>query len=102
MSGSPSTEAVSAVSAVSNSPTDAYDSIQQAQNAYDLQQLETKSKESKGHSTGSVEKTWDFSAEEAHKLYENLCNACVNQCKEEQDKMKEALEELKQSTEISG
>jgi len=106
MAGSSSaTEAVSAVGAVgskgSSSSSDV-DTITQMQNAYDIQQLELKAKNSKASETEQIENQWGFSVEETHKLYENLCNACVNQVKQDQEKMTQALSELKQSTEVSG
>lgn len=100
MADSSNTDAVSAVGAVSGSSSSSYDAIAQAQTAYQIQELEAKAKESKksGSENSPVEQDWGFSGEETHKLYENLCNAFVNQCKEDQDRMKEALQELQQST----
>ena len=46
--------------------------------------------------------TWGFDQEQAHKLQENLCNACVNVIKTDDARMKDANDTLKKSIEGAG
>jgi|GEM_PF-2203233 len=106
MASSYGVDPVPGVDSSTGSSSTAYDATTQANNAYNADELLTKAEEAKhkpaGGGENSVEDAWDFSKEQVHKLYENLCNSFVNQCKEDQDKMKEALQQLQQSTAISG
>lgn len=100
-----SCSSISAVSSVGSSPSA----------AYDVAEAEVKSKELKHHGkvgkatdddssddTDGVPSNWGFDKEQAHKLQENLCNACVNTIKTDDARIKDANDDLKKSTEIGG
>lgn len=92
---------VSAASSSGSSSSAAYDTFQAEIKAREAEHS-GKTKESHGAKAVSdqedpAEQYWNFDPEQAHKLYENLCNAVVNQCKQDQEETTKANQDLKAS-----